>query len=165
MDFTIPTQTSEGVSDAKTFALLRTRIAVDSLDLFRLLCVGWEPGSRPCGINCHVLSRVYEHHLNDFSVSRKSGYFGMPDFSRAEEGKVKMFEHSWLVPECAPGWVLDVAPFNGFLSPLIVCASALPWQGLYREEPIKAAVLTEAQEELAGEIAKKLAQCIYAQCA
>ena len=155
MTFRMPVQTSEGVADPARFLGIRMELAILSSQLFMHL--GAEPSlSRLTRrMNCHIVSEAYVRSFPDFGFVRKSGFFGTLEFSEDDE-PISQFKHSWLVSVAAPGWIVDVSPFNGMLTPLIVYVERPPWKGIYREGDAAGALLDDGEEQMVRAISTLL---------
>lgn len=142
MQVSFPSQTKEGIVDSETFFLLRIEISRVTSSLFSTLSTEkmfWPFFEH---MNCHVLAEAFQTSFVDYKFRKCSGYFGAPKIG---EKTVSQYVHSWLVAPSAPGWVVDVSPFNGLLSANIVAVESGPWRGLYREGNPEGIELTEVQ--------------------
>jgi hypothetical protein len=142
--YTIAVQTEEGIADVERFFFLRVLVVRISEVLFVKIAQG--EFSLPTEIlNCHVFAEAYVRAFPELHLERRFGSFGLPVILATA---VRWQEHSWLVSDCAPGWVLDVAPCNSFLTPLFVCAALPPWdtQYLYHDDQTAQKKLTEQEE-------------------
>lgn len=148
MNLTVPAQTLEGIEDYETFFHLRVILMHVSETLFISLSTERCKGIKVDKLNCHIVAEAFARAFPEFYLDRKSGSFGLFSGFDLESGLV-WSQHSWLVPECAPGWILDVAPYNGVLTPLLVCVAKPPWDMLYIVDsnlPANKTVLSESEE-------------------
>lgn len=149
--FRMPTQTKKGIIDPAKFFEIRMVITSACNKLFMVLSAQEQLAQLLQFVNCHVLATAFESAFLEFDLRRVSGHFGMP---RIVDDQIATFDHSWLVPACAPDWVVDVSPFNGMITPSIVYVGEPPWAGLYRT--------SEEKELLSNDNQKKAVTAIVA---
>lgn len=135
-------QAQEGiVNPAKWFEMATTLNRVSQQLLSSLVAIGDKLANFDA--NCQTYVDAYQEVFGErFGLTAVAGHFGLPIIT--QEGH-RHYPHAWMTSASAPTWVVDVSPFNGFSSPLIVNAVLPPWRGLYR--PILGLRLDQTEQQ------------------
>jgi hypothetical protein len=125
----LPIQTQAGINDLVAWFTCCMHLNRVSQQLLQTLVRNGDllpDGIADCQTYADAFHAVFDER---FGLSVRAGHFGLP---AVIEGVTEHHKHAWLVAACAPDWVIDVVPFNGYTAPLVVNVRLPPWFGLYR---------------------------------